>query len=156
MRAEPHRLVLIDETSVKTNLTRLCGRAPVGERLKGTAPFGRWQTQTFIAGLTSSGVIAPWVLDGAMNAIAFETYIATQLAPLLEPGTVVILDNLSTHRSPGAAKALKTAQMLVPLPAAIQPRSKSHRTGFCQAQGASETVRRMNLRRTHSGNRRHL
>lgn len=107
MRAEPHRLVLIDETSVKTNLTRLCGRAPVGERLKGTAPFGRWQTQTFIAGLTSSGVIAPWVLDGAMNAIAFETYIATQLAPLLEPGTVVILDNLSTHRSPGAAKALK-------------------------------------------------
>lgn len=79
MRAEPHRLVFIDETSVKTNLTRLRGRAPVGERLNGAAPFGRWQTQTFIAGLTSSGVIAPWVLDGAMNAIAFETYIAKRL-----------------------------------------------------------------------------
>ena len=107
MRDEPHRLVFIDETSVKTNLTRLCGRAPVGERLEGAAPFGRWQTQTFIAGLTSNGVIAPWVLDGAMNGIAFETYIAMQLAPLLEPGTVVILDNLSTHRSPKAARVLK-------------------------------------------------
>lgn len=107
MRAEPHRLVFVDETSVKTNLTRLRGRAPVGERLHGAAPFGRWHTQTFIAGLTCQGIVAPWVIDGAMNGVAFDTYIATQLAPTLEPGTVVILDNLSTHRSPRAAEALK-------------------------------------------------
>jgi len=107
MRAEPHRLVFIDETSVKTNLTRLRGRAPRGERLYGTAPFGKWQTQTFIAGLTSDELIAPWVIEGAMNRAAFDTYIETQLAPILAPGTVVILDNLGTHKGTRAAKALK-------------------------------------------------
>ena len=54
MRREPHRLVFIDETAVKTNLTRLRGRAPVGERFYGVAPFGKWGTQTFIAGLTQT------------------------------------------------------------------------------------------------------
>jgi len=107
MRAEPHRLVFIDETSVKTNLTRLRGRAPVGERLFGAVPFGKWRTQTFIAGLTSDELIAPWIIEGAMNGAAFDTYVETQLAPVLNPGTVVILDNLSTHKSPRAAAALK-------------------------------------------------
>jgi len=106
MRQEPHRLVFIDETAVKTNLTRLHGRAPVGERLYGAAPFGKWGTQTFIAGLTQDALIAPWVIKGAMNGPAFDTYIKTQLAPALDPGTVVILDNLSTHTSPRAAQAL--------------------------------------------------
>lgn len=109
MRAEPHRLVFLDETSVKTNLTRLRGRAPVGQRLHGAVPFGKWRTQTFIAGLTSDQLIAPWVIEGAMNQAVFETYVETQLAPLLNPRTVVILDNLSVHRSPRAAEALKEA-----------------------------------------------
>ena len=107
MAQEPHRLVFIDETSVKTNMTRLRGRAPVGERLFGTAPFGRWQTQTFIAGLTCDDLIAPWVIKGAMDRAAFDTYIETQLAPVLEPGTVVILDNLATHKSLKSANLLK-------------------------------------------------
>lgn len=110
MRAQPHRLVFLDETSVKTTLTRLRGRAPLGERLYGPAPFGKWRSQTFIAGLTSNELIAPWVIEGAMNRPAFETYIETQLAPLLNPGTVVILDNLSTHKSPRATEALKEAK----------------------------------------------
>ena len=66
MREVPHKLVFIDETAVKTNLTRLRGRAPVGERLYGAAPFGKWGTQTFIAGLTHDALIAPWVIDVAM------------------------------------------------------------------------------------------
>ena len=107
MRREPHRLVFIDETSVKTNLTRLRGRAPRGERLYGPAPFGKWRTQTFIAGLTCNGLIAPWVIDRAMNGPTFDAYVETQLAPRLKPGTVVILDNLSTHKSPRAAEVLK-------------------------------------------------
>ena len=110
MRGQPHRLVFLDETAVKTNLTRLRGRAPLGERLYGAAPFGKWRTQTFIAGLTSQDLIAPWIIEGAMNRPAFETYIETQLAPRLKPGTVVILDNLSTHKSPRAAEALKQAK----------------------------------------------
>ncbi|WP_244395889.1 IS630 family transposase [Beijerinckia indica] len=107
MQQRPERLVFIDETCVKTNLTRIRGRARRGQRLHGTAPFGKWHTQTFIAGLTGNALIAPWVIDGAMNGAAFDIYIETQLAPLLAPGTVVILDNLSTHRSPRAAEALK-------------------------------------------------
>ena len=110
MRAEPHRLVFLDETSVKTNLTRLRGRAPIGERLYGTVPFGKWRTQTFIAGLTSEQLIAPWGIEGAMNQAAFEAYVETQLAPSLNPGTVVILDNLSTHKSPRATEALKQSK----------------------------------------------
>ena len=107
MRQVPHRLVFIDETAVKTNLTRLRGRAPVGERLYGAAPFGKWHTQPFIAALTHEALIAPWVIEGAMNGPAFDAYIETQLAPRLEPRSVVILDNLSTHKSPRAARALK-------------------------------------------------
>lgn len=99
--------MFIDETAVKTNLTRLRGRAPVGQRLAGDAPFGRWRTQTFIAGLAQDGLIAPWVIEGAMNGSAFATYVETRLAPALAPGTVVILDNLSTHRNQRAAAALR-------------------------------------------------
>ncbi|WP_420013250.1 hypothetical protein [Tateyamaria sp.] len=59
MRAQPTRLVFIDETSVKTNLTRLRGRCPRGERLEMNAPFGAWGTQTFIAGLTTRASLRP-------------------------------------------------------------------------------------------------
>lgn len=109
MRAEPHRLVFVDETSVKTNMTRSRGRAPVGHRLRATAPFGRWRTQTFVAGLTSDALIAPWVIEGAMDGAAFTTWVETQLVPDLNPGTVVVLDNLSTHKVPAAAQALRRA-----------------------------------------------
>ena len=107
MRRMPERLVFIDETSVKTTMTRLRGRAPMGQRLVGAAPFGKWRTQTFIAGLAQDGLIAPWVIEGAMNGAAFATYVETQLAPVLSPGTAVILDNLSTHRNEQAAAALR-------------------------------------------------
>jgi len=77
-----------------------------GERLYGPAPFGRWGTQTVIAGLTTEGMIAPWVILGAMDRAAFDVYVETQLAPELVPGTVVILENLATHKSPNAADIL--------------------------------------------------
>lgn len=106
MRKEPGRLVFVDETSVKTNMCRLRGRSPCGERLKADAPFGKWRTQTFIAGLRCDGLVAPWVVNGAMDGEAFAAYIATQLAPTLQPGDVVILDNLNVHNSQRAADAL--------------------------------------------------
>lgn len=107
LRDTPHRLVFIDETSVTANMTRLRGRSPVGKRRFGTAPFGKWQTQTFIAGLTGNDLIAPWVIKGAMDRAAFDTWIETRLAPVLQPGTVVIPDNLAAHKSSKAAEALK-------------------------------------------------
>ena len=109
MALTPERLVFIDETSVKTNLTRLRGRSLKGTRVQGTAPFGGWNTQTFIAGLSSTGLIAPWLLSGAMDGTAFTTYIAEVLAPELKPGTVVVLDNFSTHKVKPAQEAIEAA-----------------------------------------------
>ena len=107
MRLQPARLVFIDETAVTTKMTRLRGRSRRGQRLVADAPFGHWKTQTFIAGLRCAKLTAPWVLDGPMNRETFDLYIETQLAPTLEPGDVVILDNLAAHRSQRAAQALK-------------------------------------------------
>lgn len=107
MRELPHRLVFLDETSVRTGPTRRRGRGPRGERLYGSAPSGRCHSQTFVAGLTGDELIAPWVIPGAMDGDAFDTYVETQRAPVLVPGTVGILDNLSTHRSPPAAAVLR-------------------------------------------------
>lgn len=106
MREEPGRLVFIDETSVKTNMCRMRGRALCGERLMSDAPFGQWHTQTFIAGLRCDGLVAPWVVNGAMDGEAFAAYVETQLAPTLKKGDVVILDNLNVHLSERAADAL--------------------------------------------------
>ena len=101
------RLVFIDETSLKTNLVKTTGWAPVGKRLIDHAPFGHWHTQTFIAGLGHDGLIAPWVLDGAMNRASFEAYVEHELAPALRPGQIVIADNLSSHKSPRAIAILR-------------------------------------------------
>ena len=106
MRAEPHRLVFIDETAVTTKMTRLRGRSVKGARLEMDAPFGHWCTQTFIAGLRIDELSAPWLLDGPMNRAAFDTYVETQLAPTLNPGDVVIADNLSSHKSAYAQELL--------------------------------------------------
>jgi transposase len=107
MRLEPHRLVFIDETSTNTKMCRLYGRSLCGKRLKASAPFGRWGTQTFIAGLRCYGLTAPWVIDGPMNRAFFDAYIETQLAPTLQKGDVVILDNLAAHKSASAAQCLR-------------------------------------------------
>lgn len=106
MRRQPGRLVFIDETSVKTNMTPLRGRSLRGTRLEADAPFGKWHTQTFIAGLRCDGLTAPWIVDGALDGTAFDTYVRTQLAPTLQPGDVVICDNLNVHKSPRAAAML--------------------------------------------------
>ncbi len=88
-------------------MTRLRGRSSKGSRLNSKAPFGHWGTQTFVAGLRCDGITAPWVIDAPMNRDIFDTYVETQLAPVLRPGDVVILDNLSSHKSERAAQAIQ-------------------------------------------------
>ena len=100
-------MVFLDETSVKTNMTRLRGRSKCGTRLNASAPFGAWGTQTFIAGLTHDQLIAPWGIKGAMDGAAFAAYIREVLLPEIEPRTVVICDNLATHKNAEAAAALQ-------------------------------------------------
>ena len=107
MRRQPGRLVFIDETAITTKMARLRGRARVGVRLKARAPFGKWGTQTFIAGLRSDRMTAPFVIEGAIDREAFDVYIETQLAPTLRRGDIVILDNLSVHKSRRAEAAIR-------------------------------------------------
>lgn len=108
MRKALGRLVFLDETWLKTNLVKTTGWAPVGERLIDHAPFGHWNTQTFIAALRRDGLTAPWVIKGAINRALFDAYVETQLAPTLKRRDLVILDNLSSHKSAQAAEALKS------------------------------------------------
>ena len=82
--------------------------APCGQRLVDHAPFGHWRTQTFVAALRHDRLDAPWVIDGATNAEMFEIYVETELGPTLRAGDVIILDTLSSHKSPGAAAALRS------------------------------------------------
>ncbi len=90
------------------------------------APFGKWHTQTFIAGLRCDALVAPWIVNGAMDGPAFDAYVRTQLAPCLRAGDVVVLDNLNVHKSPRAAKALaeRGAWLFVGL-RGLRPRSSS-------------------------------
>ena len=106
MCRQPARLVFIDETSVKTNMTPLRGRSPCGECLRAEAPFGKWRTQTVVAGLRCHELVAPWIIEGAMDGAAFDVYVRTQLAPSLQAGDAVILDNLNVHKSPRAAQPI--------------------------------------------------
>ena len=111
------RIGFVDETSVKTNMAKTTGWAPKGERLVDHAPFGHWHTQTFIAALRHDRLDAPWVIDGPINRELFDLYVETQLAPTLLPGDVIVLDNLSSHKSPKAAGILRDlGAWLLPLP----------------------------------------
>jgi transposase len=104
MRTEPHRLVYIDETGTNTKMTRARGRCDRGERLRSKAPFGHWKTQTFVAGLRCGALTAPWVIDAPMDRAIFETYVRSQIAPTLQEGDIVILDNLPPTKAPPPTK----------------------------------------------------
>jgi transposase len=106
---DPERLVFIDETWASTNMARRCGRCRRGERLRIGVPHGHWKTTTFVAGLTTGGMIAPWVLDGPINRDAFETYVEKVLAPELKPGAIVIMDNLSSHKRSRVGEMIEAA-----------------------------------------------
>lgn len=91
-------LVFLDESGVSTDLLRRYGRGPRGARVCDHAPYGRWHTNTFIAGLRLDGMTAPGVFDGPMDHESFLAYVEQILVPTLRPGDIVVLDNHSSHR----------------------------------------------------------
>lgn len=103
------RLIFLDETWTTTAMTRRYAWADVGARAFGHAPNGHWKTTTFLAGLTCQGLIAPFVLDGPINAACFFAYVEQILVPVLRQGDTVILDNLSSHKNEEAARLIAGA-----------------------------------------------
>jgi transposase len=106
---DPHRLVFIDETWAKTNMAPLRGWAARGRRLIGRAPFGHWNTMTFVAALRHDGIVAPWVIDGPINGRIFQTYVEQVLVPTLRPDDIVVMDNLGSHKAPAIRQAIRAA-----------------------------------------------
>ena len=92
------KLVFIDEMGMHLGLTRLYGRATPGERVVEASAGYSSAHYTAVAALRARGVQAPFMLEGSMDSLAFETYVAQVLAPALGPGDIVILDNLSFHK----------------------------------------------------------
>lgn len=106
---DPQRLVFIDETGTSTKMVRAYGRCARGRRLIGHIPHGHWKTTTFTCGLRCQGLVAPYVLDGPMNGEAFRAYVERILVPTLQPGDLVIMDNLSSHKGEAVRHAIEAA-----------------------------------------------
>jgi transposase len=106
-RLDGSRLIFLDETWATTNMARSHGRAPRGERLVAPVPYGHWHTTTFLCGLRHDGLVAPLVLDGAINGAAFLAYIEQMLGPTLRAGDIVICDNLPSHKVSGIREAIE-------------------------------------------------
>jgi len=99
--------VFLDETWTKTNMARLYGRAPRGERAVGRVPYGRWRTTTFLAGLRHDRIVAPMVLEGAIDGASFLAWVEQSLAPTLDTQDIVVADNLACHKVPGVREAIE-------------------------------------------------
>jgi transposase len=90
-------------------MDRTHGRAPSGIRVDGPVPHGHWKMTTLTAAVRLDGVGACLAFDGATDAASFETYVERCLAPTLRPGDVVVLDNLSCHKSAEASRLIAAA-----------------------------------------------
>jgi transposase len=106
---DPERLVFVDETWASTNMARRYGRCPRGERLRMSVAHGHWKTTTVIAGLRTSGIVAPFVIDSAVDRDVFETWIKQVLIPELRAGDIVVMDNLSSHKGPRVEALIESA-----------------------------------------------
>ena len=106
---DPARLIFLDETSTPTTLTPLRARAAGGQRAHGRLPRGRREAISWLATLTVSGLGESLLVRGAVDQLVFETFVERVLAPSLRPGQIVVLDNLSVHKSATAKARIKAA-----------------------------------------------
>ena len=105
---DAERLVFLDETGLKTDLTRLRGWAEGGDRVVEAIPSGKWQTNSLVHAVALDGTRAAMVLDGPINGESFAGFCEWLLAPALYPGDLVVMDNLSSHYSVRAIAAIET------------------------------------------------
>jgi transposase len=107
------KFVFIDETWAKTNMTSLYGWADIGKRVIDDVPHGHWKTTTFLAALRHEGLVAPLVVDGAINGDVFLAYVEQELVPTLKEGDIVVMDNVSSHKVAGVKEAIESADATV-------------------------------------------
>ena len=106
---DPARLVFIDESAAKTNMTRLRGRSPRGERLLSSCPHGHWQTTTMISAIRWDGSTASMAIEGATDTAVFGAYVQEVLCPSLKKGDIVVMDNLSPHKQEAIITLIEAA-----------------------------------------------
>ena len=99
----------VDETSANTEMARRYGRSPRGQRLVGTAPHGHGKTTPFVAAPCLAGLVAPMVVDGAIDGDLLLAYVEQQLVPTLRPGGIAIMDDLSSQKRPKVREAIEEA-----------------------------------------------
>jgi len=104
---ELQRLVFLDESGAKTNMTRLYARSFDGQRVVDATPHGHWCTTTMISALRVDGSTADLVVEGATDGDVFRAYVERVLAPSLQAGDIVVLDNLAPHKMPAVVEAIK-------------------------------------------------
>jgi transposase len=115
---DPRRLIAVDEMATTISLTRLYGYAPADERCRGAVPKNHGQPTSLVAALSLQGLEAAMTRLGAIDTLAFEAFVDQLLAPLLRPGDLVLLDNLSAHKAVSVrAKIEATGAVALFLPA---------------------------------------
>jgi len=100
-RIDPQRLVFLDESGVTTEMTRRYGRAPRGERVAEGTPAGHWRTLTVLGARTMRGLVAAMTIESPTDGDVFLAYVEQVLCPRLQPGQVVVMDNLAAHKVAG-------------------------------------------------------
>jgi transposase len=149
-------LVFIDETGTSTKMARLYGRSRRGSRCRASIPHGHWLTTTFTAALRRTALTAPMTLDGRMNAVAFRAYVEQVLAPTLDPGDIVVMDNLPAHKGAAVRAAIQACGASLILLSPYSPDFNPIENAFAKFQIAATQGRRKDRRDLGSSHRRRI
>lgn len=106
--------MFLDESGVTTEMTRRYGWAPRPDRVSEAVPAGHWRTLTVLAALTLEGMLASMTIESPTDGDVFLAFVEQVLGPRLQPGHIVILDNLGAHKVEGVRRLMESrgAQLL--------------------------------------------
>ena len=106
---DPKSLVFLDESGVTTSMTRLFARSEGGGRIYEAMPDSRWKILTIIGAMSLRGMIATMTIEEATDGDIFRAYVEQVLCAALQPGDVVVMDNLSSHKVSGVREMIEKA-----------------------------------------------